>query len=184
VHEFDLYPPAKKVKDKEHPHLRTKSRFDDSSPSASDRGTVNIGTSVYSESHIARQIRNGVSLRDWEFHDGSLTFDENGELHLSGRRSIDKTLREELTSIRGQGRIVPVFSHFQADDEPGKENDRAEGVYTIVEWAGIRIAEVVMNGRDARIIAQAGEVMTAGTVSAATTTRKSRFISSRVWLAQ
>ncbi len=185
VPEFSLYPEDSKARDKKQSRLHKRSRSEQPESSlADDRGTVNIGTGAYSESHIVRQILNGVSLQDWEFHDGSLTFDENGELRLSGKRGLDKDFKEELLSIRGQGRIVPIFSHFEADDEHSGGNDRAEGIYTIVEWAGVRIAEVVMNGRNARIIAQAGEVTTAGTVSASTTSRKSRYISSPVWLAQ
>jgi Putative Flp pilus-assembly TadE/G-like len=156
---------------------RSKHNSRHSSPAA-DRGTVNIGTSIYDESHLARQILYGISLEDWQFHDGSLTFDENGELFLGGRVGVSDGLKEELSAIRGQGRIIPIFSQVERD------NHNDDAVYTIVEWAGVCVVDVNLKGRNKTIMAQAREVTTAGTVSASTTTRKSQFVSSRVWLSQ
>ena len=160
-----------------------------------DRGIVNIGTAEYNPQHVARQILFGISLTDWEFHNVNLAFDENGELFLSGKRAIRPNFQYPLYSILGQGRIIPIFSNAEdvderqgrRDDDDDDDHDQRQGgnvIYTITEWAGVRIIDVQMHGRDKRIIAQAGEVTAAGTVPDTKPGRsKSKFISSRVWLA-
>lgn len=142
---------------------------------AANRGIVKIGTNTPDTPHVARQILYGVSLQDWEFHNGSLTFDENGEIHLEGTPGLRATFQNELSAIRGQGRIVPIFS-----DVEGSGNN---AIYTIVEWGGVRIIEVELTGKDKRVIVQAGEVTAAGAVPAVQK-GKSKFVNSRVWLAQ
>jgi Flp pilus assembly protein TadG len=144
---------------------------------AANRGIVKIGTNNPDTPHVARQILNGVSLRDWEFHNGSLTFDENGEIHLEGTPGLRATFQNELSAIRGQGRIVPIFSKVE-----GSGNN---AIYTIVEWGGVRIIEVELTGNDKRVIVQAGEATAAGTIPAPAGQKgKSKFVNSRVWLAQ
>ncbi len=142
--------------------------------SAANRGTVNIGTSSNSTSHIARQILLGVSQEDWEFHDGSLTFDENGELLLNGNPGISAGFKDELDDIRGLTRIVPIFSKV--------EGEGGNAIYTIVEWGGIRILDVDLTGKEKRVIVQAAEVVTGGVVAGPR--GKSKYVFSRVWLAK
>ncbi|MEX0613601.1 MAG: hypothetical protein WD229_15900, partial [Pirellulales bacterium] len=146
--------------------------------SAANRGSVNIGTSTYNMLHIARQILYGISLQDWEFHNGGLSFDENGELFLDGKPGIAGAFQLHLQRIVGHGRIVPIYSSAQRH----KGEDTA--TYTIVEWAGMHIAEVDLIGGQKRFIAQAGEVIVTGTVPEPNPIRRSRYIFSRVWLAQ
>ena len=156
IHEFNLYP--------------------QDTGSAANRGTVNIGTTANSTSHIARQILYGISQQDWEFHNGSLTFNEDGELFLNGSPGISAGVQNELHAIRGQGRVVPIFSHVEGDGD--------NAVYTIVEWAGVRIIEVDLTGDDKRLIVQAGEVTASGTVPNPSPKRKSKFVFSRVWISR
>jgi hypothetical protein len=143
--------------------------------SAANRGIVKIGTNTPDTPHVARQILNGVSMQDWEFHNGSLTFDENGEIFLEGTPGLRATFQNEFSAIRGQGRVVPIFSKVE-----GNGNN---AIYTIVEWAGIRIIEVELTGNDKRVIVQAGEVTAVGAIPAVQK-GKSKFVNSRVWLAQ
>jgi len=142
--------------------------------SAANRGTVNIGARANSTSHVARQILYGISLEDWEFHDGSLTFDENGELFLNGDPGISAGFKDELDAIRGGTRIIPIFSKAEGNGD--------NCVYTITEWGGIRIVDVELTGHEKRVIVQAAEVVTAGTVSGPAA--KSKFVRSRVWLSR
>jgi len=141
---------------------------------AADRGTVNIGTAHYSKSHLVRQILFGISQEDWEFHNGSLTFDENGELFLGGKRGVASSLKRPLTAVRGETRIIPIFSKVEGKGE--------NTVYTIVEWAGIRILDVKLNGPNKQIIVQPAEVVTGGTVTG--DRARSMYVYSRVWLAK
>ena len=63
------------------------------------------------------------------------------------------------------------------------EGNGDNAIYTIVEWAGIRIIEVELTGNDKRVIVQAGEVTAVGAIPAVQK-GKSKYVNSRVWLAQ
>jgi hypothetical protein len=143
--------------------------------SAGNRGIVKIGTNTPDTPHVAQQILHGISLEDWRFHNGKLAFDENGELFLEGTPGLRATFQDELSAIRDQGRIVPVFSKVEGDGN--------NAIYTIVEWAGIRIIDVELTGNDKRLIVQAGQVSAPGAIPS-TQKGKSKFVSSRVWLAR
>jgi hypothetical protein len=140
--------------------------------SPGNRGTVNIGRKSNSTSDIARQITDGVSAEDLEFHDGRLEFDDSGELRLSGDPGISAGFKDELSSIKGEGRVIPVFREL--------EGSGGAGVYTITEWAGIRIAEVVLTGGEKRVVAQAAKVLTGGALAGSNSS--SQFVFSRVWI--
>jgi hypothetical protein len=173
IFECNLYPPKQ-------PSEKSGSRPGKGAPPASkktpadDRGTVFIGTGTYDKSHLVRQILFGISQADWAYHNGSLTFDENGELFLKGKRSIDPTLGIPLATVRGETRIIPIFSQV---------NGEGEGtVYTIVAWAGVRILDVQLTGKDKRVIVQPAEVVTVGTVTG--DQARSFYVYSRVYLAK
>ncbi len=141
---------------------------------ADDRGTVFIGTGDYDRRHLVRQILFGISQDDWAYHDGSLTFDENGELFLKGKRNIEPTLGVPLAAVRGETRIIPIFSQVSGQGEGT--------VYTIVAWAGVRILDVQLTGPDKRVIVQPAEVVTGGTVTG--DRARSFYVYSRVYLAK
>ena len=140
--------------------------------STANRGTVNIGASENSTSHVADQILNGVSSDDLAYHGGDLTLNENLELFLEGDPGISAGFQDELAAIRGEGRVVTVFSDMQ-----GNGNN---GVYAITKWAGICIVEVDLTGSDKRVIAQAAKVSSGGIIPGTGDT--SSFVFSRVWL--
>jgi hypothetical protein len=141
--------------------------------SAANRGTVNIGATANSTSHVADQILHGVSSADLDFHGGELRFDDNLQLFLDGDPGISAGFKDELFNIRGEARIAPVFTEM---------NGNGNGVYTIVEWAGIRIADVDLTGQAKRVIAQAAKVSTDGTLPGHGSNATSNFVFSRVWI--
>lgn len=109
--------------------------------SPGNRGTVDIGGENNSTSDIARQILEGVSPSDMEaFSDSGrqLEFDVNGELALNGDTGISAGVKDELLSIVGKPRIIPVFEIVMG---PGNNAE-----YTIVKWQGIRIVDVKLTG--------------------------------------
>jgi uncharacterized membrane protein len=106
--------------------------------SPGNRGTVDIGSNNNSTADISRQIVHGVSPNDLAYHGGNLTFDNNGELFLNGDTGISAGVKDELASIKGQPRIIPVFSTVQG---PGNNAQ-----YTIVKWFGVRIMDVKLTG--------------------------------------
>jgi Flp pilus assembly protein TadG len=143
--------------------------------STANRGTVNIGTSNNATSHVARLIVEGVSAADLAHHGGQLVLDHNGQLALGGDPGISAGFKSELASICGEPRIVPIFSNTA-----GNGNNTS---YTIVGWAGLRLAEVRLTGGNKRVIAQACRVQSPGIVPGGNPDN-SPFISSTVWLAK
>ncbi len=103
-----------------------------------NRGTVDIGGSNNSTADIARQIVYGISPGDLAHHGGKLEFDDNGELELNGDTGISAGVKDELASIKGKPRLIPIFSQVMG---PGNNAQ-----YTIIHWAGIRIMDVKLTG--------------------------------------
>ncbi|MCR4416031.1 MAG: Tad domain-containing protein, partial [Thermoguttaceae bacterium] len=96
--------------------------------SPGNRGTVDIGSSNNSTADISRQIRYGITPEDLAHHGGRLTFDENGELVLNGDTGISAGVKDDLASIIGQPRIIPIFRTVVG---PGNNAQ-----YTIVKFCG------------------------------------------------
>lgn len=127
--------------------------------SPGNRGTVDIGSSNNSTADIARQVVNGISASDLAYHGGKLGFDKNGKLYLNGDTGISAGIKDELASIVGKERIVPVFSQVVG---PGNN-----ATYTIVKFVGIRMLEVKLTGSSStkRVIIQPDIVVTRGAIA-------------------
>jgi hypothetical protein len=158
VHEVNLYP-QKSVQ----------------STAPGNRGTVDIGPSGNSTADIARQIVYGVNSSDMSAIGGSLSFDSNGHLYLNGDTGISAGVKDELTSIKGKPRIIPIF-----DVVAGNGNNAQ---YEIVAFAGVRITDVQLTGKmkAKHVTIEPADVSTMGGSSNGGTT-KSYYIYSPVWL--
>jgi hypothetical protein len=143
--------------------------------SPGNRGTVDIGSSGNSTADIVRQILYGVSADDLAYHGGSLVFDSCGKLYLNGDTGISAGVKDDLAAIKGQPRIIPIFS---AVNGPGNN-----AIYTIVKWMGIRIMDVKLTGpmSQKHVTIQAAPVVGPGVVPA-TTTGTSSYVYSPVVL--
>jgi Flp pilus assembly protein TadG len=109
--------------------------------SSGNRGTVDIGQANNSTCDISRQIVDGISPQDMQaLADGGrqLEFDASGNLELNGDTGISAGVKDELASIAGQPRVIPVFSTVVG---PGNNAE-----YTIVKWVGIRVMDVKLTG--------------------------------------
>jgi Flp pilus assembly protein TadG len=143
--------------------------------SPGNRGTVDIGGSNNSTADIARQIVDGINEADLDYHGGELVFDGNGELELNGDTGISAGVKDELASITGQTRIIPVFSQVQG---PGNNAQ-----YTIVMFVGVRIMNVKLTGSGStkRLIVQPANVQAWGGIPSDGPTT-SNYVYSPVWL--
>jgi len=85
-------------------------------------------------------------------------------------------MKDELASIAGQPRIIPLFSNVSG---PGNNAQ-----YTITGFAGIRILDVKLTGKmsSKRVIVQPARVQLYGGIPASDDTPTSYFIYSPVWL--
>ena len=143
--------------------------------SPGNRGTVDIGSSNNSTSDIARQIVYGISASDLSYLGGSIQFNSSGVLHLNGDTGISAGVKDELASIIGQPRMIPIFTSVVG---PGNNAD-----YTIVKFVGIRILDVKLTGSMStkHVTIQPCNVVAKGAIysSGATTTQ---YIYSPAWL--
>ncbi|MBP90504.1 MAG: hypothetical protein CMJ64_27985 [Planctomycetaceae bacterium] len=149
--------------------------YPQSTGSPGNRGTVDIGSSNNSTADIARQIVDGVSVNDLSYHGGKLEFDEWGELGLNGDTGISAGVKDELESIKGLPRIIPIFR-----DVTGLGNN---AMYTIVRFAGVRIMEVKLTGNPSskRVIVQPASVVARGGIPT-TASSTTDFVYSPAWL--
>ena len=131
--------------------------------SPGNRGTVDIGSSNNSTADIARQIVYGISAHDLSYLGGKIQFDANGELQLNGDTGISAGVKDELASIIGKPRVIPIFSKVQG---PGNNAQ-----YTIVKWFGIRIMDVQLTGAMSKkhVTIQAAPMVVHGVLPSATT---------------
>lgn len=106
--------------------------------SPGNRGTVDIGGANNSTADLARQIVNGISEADLNELGKPLVFDDDGQLTLNGDTGISAGVKDELASIIGQTRVIPIF-----DSVTGNGNN---ATYRIVKWAGVRILDVKLTG--------------------------------------
>ncbi|QEG39527.1 TadG family pilus assembly protein [Roseimaritima ulvae] len=107
--------------------------------SPGNRGTVDIGGANNSTNDLSRQIVHGISKQDLEDLGKPLVLDTHGELLLNGDTGISAGVKDELASIIGQTRVIPIFREVN-----GNGNN---AYYTIVKFAGVRILEVKLTGR-------------------------------------
>ena len=130
--------------------------------SPGNRGTVDIGGSNNSTNDIARQILHGISPQDLVDLGKPLEFDASGHLGLNGDTGISAGVKDELASIMGQPRVIPVF-----DTVSGNGNNAN---YTIVKWQGIRIMAVKLTGSMSQkhVTIQVAPVLAKGGVQSST----------------
>jgi hypothetical protein len=118
--------------------IREVNLFPQGTDSPGNRGTVDIGGSNNSTSDIARQIVYGISSEDLDDLGKPLQLDSDGVMTLNGDTGISAGVKDELASIIGQTRIIPIFSSVT-----GNGNN---ATYTIVRWVGVRIMAVDLTG--------------------------------------
>ena len=103
-------------------------------------GTINIGASNNSTAALSRQILNGPNADDLSYYNnGVLQLDPTtNTLNVNGDTGISAGAKDELASIIGQPRVIPLYSSVTGNGNNAN--------YTIVGFAGIVITEVVLTG--------------------------------------
>ena len=149
--------------------------FPQGTGSPGNRGTVDIGAPNNSTADLARQIVHGITPEDLEYVGGSLELDASGELSLNGDTGISAGMKEELDSIKGQPRIIPIFTQVSGNGNNAQ--------YTIVNFVGIRVLEVKLTGpmSSKRVIVQPANIVIRGGIPSSGP-KVSWFIYSPVWL--
>jgi len=115
--------------------------FPQGTGSPGNRGTVDIGSANNSTADISRQIRSGITQADYSAllaQNRSLQFGVSGTLTLNGDTGISAGVKDDLASVVGQPRIIPIFRSVSG---PGNN-----AVYTICKWVGVRVMYVKLTG--------------------------------------
>jgi Flp pilus assembly protein TadG len=122
-----------------------------------NRGTVDIGAANNNTSDLSRQVLHGISKQDFIELGFPLVFDENGELVLNGDTGISAGIKDELATLIGKTRVIPIYSQVS-----GNGNN---AMFTIVRWEGVRILDVKLTGKGSkkRVMIQPAKVFARGT---------------------
>jgi hypothetical protein len=95
---------------------------------------------------------------------------------LNGDTGISAGVKDELASIIGQPKVLPVFREVT-----GNGNN---ATYTIVDFVGVRVLDVKLTGSvsSKRVTIQPAAIVTSGAVWAPGESSVGHFIYSPVWL--
>jgi len=144
--------------------------------SPGNRGTVDVGGAGNSTADLSRQIREGISpddMADLKASGRSLEFNKSGEVFLNGETGISAGVKDDLLSIRGKPRIIPIFKSVSG---PGNNAE-----YTITKFVGVRIMEVKLTGGNKTVMIQPANVVAKGGIYDSGA-KKTEHVYSRVWL--
>jgi len=106
--------------------------------SSGNFGTVNIGPSNNSTAHLSSQIRYGVTAADLAYYGGELKLGPDGTLLLNGDTGLSAGIKDDLESIKGAPRSIPLFSQVVMNGN--------NAMYTIVGFGGVRVMNVDLTG--------------------------------------
>jgi Flp pilus assembly protein TadG len=144
--------------------------------SPGNRGTVDIGGNNNSTHDIARQIVYGVNSSDLaQMPGGMMALNADGELTLNGDTGISAGIKDELSSVKGEPRVIPIFRSVTG---PGNNAQ-----YLIVKFVGVRVLDVKLTGAmsNKRVIVQPAHVKMEGGIPGGNN-QTSFFVHSPVWL--
>lgn len=146
--------------------------------SPGNRGTVDIGSANNSTNDIARQIVHGISAQDLVELGKPLNLNPNVGLTLNGDTGISAGVKDELASIIGQKRIIPVFASVSGNGNNAQ--------YEIVRWVSVRIMHAKLTGSmsSKQLIVQPVPMIAQHAIIATTSGTSSEFILSPVMLAR
>jgi Flp pilus assembly protein TadG len=107
---------------------------------AGNFGTLVLGASDRTTDDLARQVLYGPSADDLAyFPNSTIQLDPNtGTLTLPGDTGVSVGLKDQLTSIIGQSRIIALYSSVSGNGTNAN--------YTVVGFAGVTVTEVVLTG--------------------------------------
>lgn len=132
--------------------------FPSDTGSSGNFGTLNVGVSANSTSHLSNQIRNGLSQSDLDFHGGELALNSQGELMLTGDPGLSAGIKDDLQAIAGKPVAIPLYREVSG---PGNNAE-----FVIVKFVGVRIMAVQLNGGNKFVAVQPANLTYKGTIQA------------------
>ncbi len=114
-----------------------------------NRGTVDFGDTNNATDTLNRQILYGLNDDDWAALAAQgiteLRWDTE-PIQIYGDTGLSAGIKEELNAIKGKPRAIPLFSEVA---NPGNN-----ALYTIVQFVGIRIMSVKLEGTNKHVMIQ------------------------------
>lgn len=102
-------------------------------------GTIDIGSPNNSTADLARQILHGPNAYDLSFFpDGTIKLGDDGTLKLNGDTGISAGVKDELASIIGQPRVLPLYATVSGNGNNAN--------FIIVRFVGVTIVDVKLTG--------------------------------------
>lgn len=146
--------------------------------SPGNRGTVDIGDANNSTADLSRQILHGISREDFVDLGKPLAFDVNGILELNGDTGISAGIKDELASIIGQKRIIPIYTNVS-----GNGNN---AIYRIVRLEGFQILDVKLTGpkNGKRVIVQPAKMVARNAILSTSESHSSDYLVTPVMLVE
>ncbi len=142
IKEVDLYPLA------------------DGNTTSGNRGTVDIGSSNNSTADISRQILYGINDDDMSYFGGQFNW-SSGSITLNGDTGLSAGIKDELESIKGKPRMIPLFTSVAG---PGNNAN-----YVIPKFVGIRILYVQLTGNQKKVVVQPASMVSSAGIPGTTT---------------
>jgi hypothetical protein len=142
-----------------------------------NRGTIRIGHDSNSTHVISQQIRDGLSSHDMGGLDAEIVLGENGTTSLPGDPGMSNGIKDDLASIIGQERVVPLFT--------GISGNGGNAQYTIVQFVGVRVMAVQLTGNPSTryVMVQPAAISIGNGIPGSDDNQTSQFLYSKnVWL--
>ena len=117
-----------------------------------NRGTVDIGSNNNSTADISRQILYGINDDDMSHFGGQFNW-SSGSITLNGDTGLSAGIKDELTTIKGKPRMIPIFTSVSG---PGNNAN-----YIITKFVGIRILHVQLTGNQKKVVVQPASMVSA-----------------------
>ena len=118
-------------------------------------GTVDIGSNNSNTGTLRRQIVDGVTAEDLEFHGGELALNESGKLYLSGDPGLKAgPVQSAVQQIIGAPRIILLYDSVSDNGQ--------NATFTVTGFAGGRVVDVKLTGGTKYLRIQSAPMVTRG----------------------
>lgn len=109
-------------------------------------GTVDIGNPNNAAPDLWRQIREGPSHSDLNYHNGELKLGSSGSLSLNGDTGVTASMKDALDDILGQPRTVLLYRSVSGNGNNAQ--------FEIVGFVGVRLVDFSLTGSDKYLLFQ------------------------------
>ncbi|MBC8117269.1 MAG: hypothetical protein H7062_22970 [Candidatus Saccharimonas sp.] len=125
-----------------------------------NRGTVDLGNPNNSTNDLKRQILDGLDESDLSHFPNNTIRTDTGPAILNGDTGISAAIKAELSTIKGEPRLMPIFTavgSLQQATSGNMSGNKGSGnnvYYRVIKFVGVRVVFVELTGNNKRVIIQ------------------------------